>query len=81
MSYLDSTINYIKVSIESIKTGFLTIKDILTSIANILGTINEILGFNGFRVLLLLIITAFIAWILNLVSPISKKPIILLLLV
>ena len=73
MSYLDSTINYIKVSIESIKTGFLTIKDILTSIANILGTIIEILGFIGFRVLLLLIITAFIAWILNLVSPISKK--------
>ena len=73
MSYLDTTINYIKTSIESIKSNFIAVKEILISIGNIIGTIIEILGFIGFRVLLLLIITAFIAWILNLVSPISKK--------
>lgn len=73
MSYLDTTINYIKTSIESIKSNFIAVKEILVSIGNIIGTIIEILGFIGFRVLLLLTITAFIAWILNLVSPISKK--------
>lgn len=73
MSYLDTTINYIKTSVESIRSSFIAIKEILVSIGNILGTIIDILGFIGFRVLLLLIITAFVAWILNLVSPISKK--------
>ena len=71
--YIDNTLEYIKATIESFKIGFNTVKEIIISIGTIIGTIVDILGFIGFRVFLLLLITAFIAWVLNLVSPISKK--------
>lgn len=73
MDYFNNALNYITNTLNSIKSGILTTKDILVSIGNIIGTIAEILGFIGFRVAILLITTAFVVWLLNLVSPMSRK--------
>ncbi len=72
-SYIDSTLDYLKATLDVIKSSMSTAKDILVAIGNIIGTIVEILGFIGFRVFILLVTTAFVLWLLNLVSPISRK--------
>lgn len=72
-SYIDNTLDYLKTTLDVIKSSMSAAKDILVAIGNIIGTIVEILGFIGFRVFILLITTAFVLWLLNLVSPISRK--------
>lgn len=71
--YVTNTLDYIDATLNSIKSALSTTKEVLSTIGNIIGTIVEILGFIGFRVFILLITTAFVLWLLNLVSPISKK--------
>ena len=73
MDYLNNTLDYLKNTVESIKSGFGVVKDIVVSIGHVIGTIVDILGFIGFRVFILLITTSFIVWILNFVSPVSRK--------
>ena len=73
MSYIDNTLNYLKSTLDSIKSAVLNTKDVLTALGNILGTIAEVLGFIGFRVFILLMTTAFVLWLLNLVSPVSRR--------
>ena len=50
-----------------------TTKEVATGIAKIMGMIFDVLGFIGFRVFLLLIITALFLWFMNMISPLSKK--------
>ena len=69
----NSAVTYIKNSLDGIKSVLITIKDILVMIADVIGTIIDILGFIGFRVFILLVITTFLMWIFNLISPITKK--------
>lgn len=73
IDYLDNTLDYLKNTLEGIKSGFIVVKDIVVSIGHVIGTIVDILGFIGFRVFILLITTSFIVWILNFVSPVSRK--------
>lgn len=73
MGYIDSTLDYLKSSLETVKSVAISTRDVLATIASIIGTIVDILGFIGFRVFILLMITSFILWFLNLVSPVSKK--------
>ncbi|MDD2839763.1 MAG: hypothetical protein PHY80_01360 [Rickettsiales bacterium] len=73
IDYVSNTLDYLKNTIEGLKSGFIVVKDIIVSISHIIGTIADILGFIGFRVFILLITTAFITWLLNFVSPISRK--------
>lgn len=73
MDYINNTMNYLKSSLESIKSAVISTKDIIVSIGKIIGTVAELLGFIGFRVFILLMTTAFVLWLLNLVSPVTRK--------
>lgn len=73
MDYIRSILDYLKSTIDGIKSTMSTIKDILSTIGDIIGTVVDLLGFIGFKVFILLLSTAFIMWILNLVSPINRK--------
>ncbi len=73
MDYINNALNYLETTLNSIKSAINTTKDILTTIGSIIGTVVDILGFIGFKVFILLITTAFILWLLNLVSPITRK--------
>ncbi|HSQ97957.1 MAG TPA: hypothetical protein VLL98_04525 [Rickettsiales bacterium] len=73
IDYVNTTLDYLKNTLDGIKNGLISIKDIAVAIGNVISTIVDILGFIGFRVFILLITTCFIVWLLNLVSPISRK--------
>ncbi len=73
IDYVNNTLDYLKNTVENIRSGFVVVKDVVVSIGHIIGTIADILGFIGLRVFILLITTSFIIWILNFVSPISRR--------
>jgi hypothetical protein len=60
-------------SFSAINDALSTTKEVATGVGKIMGMIFDVLGFIGFRVFLLLFITAFFLWFLNLISPLSKK--------
>ena len=73
MDYINNTLSYLKETLNNIKSAINTTKDVINTIGDIIGTIISILGFIGFKVFILLMTTAFILWLLNLVSPINRK--------
>jgi muramoyltetrapeptide carboxypeptidase LdcA involved in peptidoglycan recycling len=71
--YFKNSINYIDSLLQSIKSGMIETKEVIVVIGNAISTVVSIFGFIGFRVFILLMVTSFIIWILNLASPSNKK--------
>jgi hypothetical protein len=72
-NYKNETLEYFKGVLDNIITTLNTTKEVISQIGDAIGTLAQILGFIGFRVCVLLMITAFVVWICNLCSPTTKK--------
>ncbi|MDR0423653.1 MAG: hypothetical protein LBH46_03620 [Rickettsiales bacterium] len=69
----DATTEYIKTTLNSILSTITATKDVIVTIGSAISTLGQILGFIGFRVFVLLCLTTFSVWILNICSPTSRR--------